>query len=648
MPIKVNNPGEGIKNADQLSMKWDIKADRGTFTSITSYDALDEILTGDAFDFRPRPQSFNEVVLGPFVIAPIAWFLPPNQVRALSTDWNQSQYLNVRTTSQEFRYASDTSGKLSWLGGVYLLQTNRYISTGNMIDTGDGVNRVYKTPRTTTGFPADFSIPNPQWTYLADGQDNFAWAAFGSVSYNFTDQWDATFSARYDEDTREQTTLTPPGFIPAALAGDLVTGQKRKETWDAMQPKVTVRWRPTDKVTLYGDVSRGFRSGGFNQSGVALAGVAGVKDTFDEQIADTIEVGIKTQLNNNRISLNAAVFDTDLSGAYYFIFLVASSTQNLGSIDKSHYKGVELEFNALLTDNWNVNLAYATTDSTIKADAEVPNIVGKKVPLVPEYTVNVGTTWTKPLNRKSGTSLVIRGDYRRVGKTVVGPGRRHGHAAAMGRDPARYVQRARRACRPSGQGLGIGVLGQERPGREVQRRVLVPVRVEGGSPSDGASRTRRTSEFGGVAGEVRGAVVRRRGQREAIRRLDMTILLQVDEQRNGPLGSTILRSRHVLRQSVAVTSKRPLRPRRAWAGSADSRDFAGAPMNPERLRADSARRRPPCENRAMQPTPDEVRAALDRVLASGFVRGDEPPQPFSALRRRADRSRARRRGSRST
>ncbi len=36
-----------------------------------------------------------------------------------------------------------------------------------MIDTGDGVNRVYKTPRTTTGFPADFSIPNPQWTYLA-------------------------------------------------------------------------------------------------------------------------------------------------------------------------------------------------------------------------------------------------------------------------------------------------------------------------------------------------------------------------------------------------------------------------------------------------------------------------------------------------
>jgi len=429
VPIRVNNPGEGIKNADQLSMKWDIKGDHGTFTSITSYDALDEILTGDAFDFRPPPQSFN-VLIGPF-IAPgscaVAFYscatVPlVDQQRATVTDWNQSQYLNVRTTSQEFRYASDMSGKFNWLAGVYLLGTTRYISTGNMVDTGSGVSRVYRTPRTSDGNPADFAVPNPQWTYLADGQDNFAWAAFGSLSYNFTDQWDATFSARYDEDTRKQTTLTPASFIPASLAGDLVTGQERKKTWDAMQPKLTVRWRPSDKVTLYGDLSRGFRSGGFNQSGVALAGVAGVKDTFDQQIADTLEFGVKTQLNNNRISLNAAVFDTDLTGAYYFIFLVQSSTQNLGSIDKSHYKGVEVELNALLTDNWNVNFAYAVTDSTIKADAEVPNIVGTKVPLVPDYTMNIGTSWTKPLNRKSNTSFVVRGDWRRVGKTWWGPG----------------------------------------------------------------------------------------------------------------------------------------------------------------------------------------------------------------------------------
>jgi iron complex outermembrane receptor protein len=420
VPIRVNNPGEGIKNANEISMKWDIKSDRGTFTSITSYDELDEILTGDAYDFRPPSQSFNEVLLGPIINKPNEPFEPANVIRALNTDWNQSQYLKVTTKSQEVRYASPTDGKLQWLAGAYLLATNRYISTGNMIDTGTGVNRVYRAPRTTTGFPADFSIPNPQWTFLADSQDNFAWAAFGSVSYDFTDQWDATFSARYDEDTREQTTETPPGFIPAALASDLATGQKRKETWDALQPKVTVRWRPTNAVTLYGDLSRGFRSGGFNQSGVALAGVAGVKNTFDQQLADTIEFGVKSQFNNNRLSLNAALFSTDLTGAYYFIFLVESSTQNLGSIDKSHYDGFELELNALVTDNLSLNFAYATTDSEIKRDAEVPNIVGKKVPLVPDNTVNLGASWTKPL--RGDLKLVLRGDYRIVGKTFWGPG----------------------------------------------------------------------------------------------------------------------------------------------------------------------------------------------------------------------------------
>ena len=213
----------------------------------------------------------------------------------------------MRTTSQEFRYASDTERQAAaGSAGAYLLADDRYIGTGNMVDTGDGVNRVYKTPRTTTGFPADFSIPNPQWTFLADSQDNFAWACvrLAVLQLQRPVGRDVLGALRRGHAQADHARRRRASF-PAALASDLVTGQERKKTWDAMQPKLTVRWRPSDNVTLYGDLSRGFRSGGFNQSGVALAGVAGVKDTFDQQIADTIEFGVKTQLNNNRISLNA-------------------------------------------------------------------------------------------------------------------------------------------------------------------------------------------------------------------------------------------------------------------------------------------------------------------------------------------------------
>ena len=423
VPIRGNNPGEGIKEMDEFSMKWDFTSESGaTFTSVTAYDDLTEILTGDAFDNRPIGQSFNELILGPFVINPIAQFFTADELRGYNSDWNQSQYLEVSSVSQEFRYTSPSDQPLRWIAGAYMLQTDRFIGTGNLVDQGTGVSRVYKVPRTTDGRPFDFTISNPQVTYLSDSQDNFAWAVFGSLSYDFSDQWDATFSVRYDEDTREQTTETPPGFIPPALAADLRTGQKREQTWDAMQPKVTLRWRPNDNVTVYGDVSRGFRSGGFNQSGVALAGVAGVFNTFDEQIADTLELGVKAQFADGRINTNLAYYTTDLGGAYYFIFLSSSSTQNLGSIDKVEYSGLEFEFelNALLADNFSLNLGVAVMDSEITADAQIPQTVGKQVPLVSDYTFNLGMSYTKPL--QNNLEFVVRGDYHIIGDTYWGPG----------------------------------------------------------------------------------------------------------------------------------------------------------------------------------------------------------------------------------
>ena len=43
VPIRVNNPGEGIKDMDEVSMKFDVATDAGTFTSITAYDDLHEL-----------------------------------------------------------------------------------------------------------------------------------------------------------------------------------------------------------------------------------------------------------------------------------------------------------------------------------------------------------------------------------------------------------------------------------------------------------------------------------------------------------------------------------------------------------------------------------------------------------------------------
>ena len=77
------------------------------------------------------------------------------------------------------------------------------------------------------------------------------------------------------------------------------TGEVRKHTWSwRSQPRgATLRYKPIEDVTIYGGWSRGFRSGGFNQTGVGAAAensippVLGVHDLFNAEVADTWEDG---------------------------------------------------------------------------------------------------------------------------------------------------------------------------------------------------------------------------------------------------------------------------------------------------------------------------------------------------------------------
>lgn len=394
LPVRVNNPGINDRDLGQLSLKLDYETDAGTLTAITSFDTIEEILTGDQFDFLPIPESFFFNLLG--------------------DDWAQSQFLDVETWSQEVRFTSADDGRLRWIAGAYMIGTDRFISTGNIVDRGLGAFPVYRTPRgrfpgDTETFPDSF-----QTTFLADEQDNFAWSVFGEIAYDISDRLELSAALRYDEDTREQTTLTPQAFLEGArLSGE--TGNVREETWDELQPRVTLRYSPSQNLTLFGGYSKGFRSGGFNQTGVGSAGVPGVGDLFDAEVAETLEFGLKSQLADGRVSLNFSVFDTDAEGSYFFVFLPDSSTQNLGSLDEVDYRGFELDVTGRVSDHLELFFGYGATDSEIKAAAE-PSYVGNEAPLVSEDTINAGLQYRRPLGG-SGLGFFFRADYQRIGDT---------------------------------------------------------------------------------------------------------------------------------------------------------------------------------------------------------------------------------------
>ncbi len=398
-PITLDNPGTNEREMWNVALKLDFNLGGGTLTSISSYDDTEEVLTGDAFDFRPAPQSFF------FTFLPI--------VGGPAVDLNQSQFLDVQAYSQEIRFTSPTEGRFRWIAGAYYAHTDRFISTGNMVDTGAGVFPVYHEPR--------LSGNNPSFTFLADSQDQEAWSVFADATFEVTDNFEIDAAIRYDEDKRTNTTDTPQGFIPQPPPPEpqVNTGDKRSHTWSEPQPKITLRYKPVDNVTLYGGYSRGFRSGGFNQTGVGAVADAqvppifGVNDLFEAEVADTYEVGFKGQFLDRRLDLGVALFSTKSENGYFFVFLAANSTQNLGNLD-ADYKGGEVELTAHLTDRFDFYASYGYTDSKI-TDMEDRSVVGNEAPLVSRYTANAGLQYRQPLS--AGLDLTFRADYRKVGET---------------------------------------------------------------------------------------------------------------------------------------------------------------------------------------------------------------------------------------
>ncbi len=385
-PITLNNPGENNRDLYNASLKMDFETGAGTVTSVSAFAKTREILTGDAFDFRPRPTSIFQALL--------------------NTDLNQSQFLDVKSYSQELRITSPTLGRWRWIAGAYYIHTDRFISTGNMVDTGAGVLPIYRSPRLTG--------PNPSATYLADSQDNDAWAVFADATVNVTDQFEIDTAIRYDEDTRENTTDTPTAFLPDPAA---FTGEVRKHTWSETQPKITLRYKPVDNLTVYGGWSRGFRSGGFNQTGVGAvadaSGVAGVGDLFNAEVADTYELGVKGQFFDRRLSAGLSVYRTESENSYFFVFLAANSTQNLGNLD-AKYKGAELELNANVSSRLDLFANFGYTDSEITR-MEDPSVVGNQAPLVSRFTLNVGGQYRQPI--RAGLDATARVSFQRIGRT---------------------------------------------------------------------------------------------------------------------------------------------------------------------------------------------------------------------------------------
>ena len=380
----------GLNESDILegAVKLDYAASWGSITSISSINRMEEWYGSDQ---APYSESLTQYPFGP----------------GIPFDGIAQQYWDVDAVSQEVRVSSNDDQAFRWLFGAYYVATDRFISTPVVDDAGVGIVRIERRP-TGPGQPATFS-------FLADDNDNKAYALFGQINYDVTEQFEAALALRYDEDERVQTTSP---FHTGGAAND-----RRSATFDKLQPKVTLRYQVTPNVNLFGSYSEGFRSGQFNQRGTAAAaaaaGIDGVFDMVGQEETRAFELGLKAQLMNGLANLNLALFSTEVDGQQYFLFFAPTSSQVLAGIDRVDLTGGEAELRAAIADGLEVYAAYAFTDSEIKEYSVNPAFAGNKAPYVPEDTINLGFQYSRPVT--NGLQVFLRTDYERRGRQFWDP-----------------------------------------------------------------------------------------------------------------------------------------------------------------------------------------------------------------------------------
>ena len=162
--------------------------------------------------------------------------------------------------------------------------------------------------------------------------------------FAITDQLEFDAAMRYDEDTRENTTETPPAFLPDPSASS--RGSAQGAHLQRAQPKATLRYKPEGQRHTLRRLESWFPQRRIQPDrrgrGCRCRRHLGVNDLFEAEVADTWEVGVKGQPESGMFSGGVSLFHTDSENGYFFVFLAANSTQNLGNLD-STLKGAEIE-----------------------------------------------------------------------------------------------------------------------------------------------------------------------------------------------------------------------------------------------------------------------------------------------------------------
>ena len=362
-------------------------------------------------------------------------FLPPFAL--LPSEYDPETNKQTTVTQEVNLVSSDPLfGKLDWVAGMFFLDTEVEISILERLDFGfDGVFDPF-TLDVIYAYGGDVG-------FISDSKpERDSTSVYGQGTWNFTDTWRTVFGLRYTEDevySEVTNYYGREGTDILEIEGDKITG------------RLVIEHDLNADTMVFGSVTRGFKPGGSNLTYGTESVVAPivVLPIFEEEVVDAYEMGLKTDLADGRVRLNAAAFYYNYSDLQYQATDPEVFNGGVGNIPESEIYGAELEFSAFLTDSLILDARMAWLDTEITSDhlaldnvqseaagnallgqgfnlfsdeiqvaraAQIQNVNGNELAKTPSFTGNIALNWTTDIESwgemRSTIQYTYRGDFK--------------------------------------------------------------------------------------------------------------------------------------------------------------------------------------------------------------------------------------------
>jgi iron complex outermembrane recepter protein len=306
--------------------------------------------------------------------------LPAPGISAVSYD------LQLYKTTQEFRLVSKPDDHIEWLVGAFYTDENSKQNQTATALTIDYVPIAGLDPLALVGFPSTYK----------------EYAGFGDFTYKFTPMFDITAGARFAHNTQTFSEITS-----GSLEGLGNTSGNSSE--DVFTYSLSPRVHLSEDSMLYARVASGYQPGGPNLA------LPGVPPSVDASTLTNYEVGLKSLLDDRRLSLDVDVFDIEWDK-------IQVSANNgvvayLANGGTARSRGVE--FAALYTPAPGLRLGLngAYTDAVLTEDVlSIGGLDGDRLPSIPKWAASATADYSFPL--RDGWEGRMGGGIRYVGSSL--------------------------------------------------------------------------------------------------------------------------------------------------------------------------------------------------------------------------------------